>query len=188
MELWKPIPSLDARYEASSEGRIRRATPANATKVGRVRSLFPGGGYLRCSFYEDGKVHCLSVHRLIYEAFYGPIPSDLQINHINGEKLDNRLENLELCTQSENMIHAYRVLGVGVKKKPPPPKIEVPRRGELNPNSKLRETDLPAIAAMRAAGHSQSEIAKAFGVHQTTIGKLLAGKIWPPITHLRRRP
>lgn len=48
-------------------------------------------------------------HRLIWEAVNGPIPDGLQINHKNGIKHDNRIENLELVTQSENAKHAYRI-------------------------------------------------------------------------------
>lgn len=48
------------------------------------------------------------VHRMIWEHVHGPIPDGMQINHINGNKSDNRIQNLELVTQSENALHAYR--------------------------------------------------------------------------------
>lgn len=53
--------------------------------------------------------HVGMAHRMIWESVYGPIPEGLQINHINGDKTDNRLENLDLVTQSENILHAYRL-------------------------------------------------------------------------------
>jgi len=47
-------------------------------------------------------------HRMIWESVHGPIPERMEINHINGVKTDNRIENLELVTSSENKLHAYR--------------------------------------------------------------------------------
>lgn len=57
---------------------------------------------------EDGRGYVGSAHRMIWESVHGPIPSGLQINHINGIKSDNRIANLELVTPSENGLHAYR--------------------------------------------------------------------------------
>jgi hypothetical protein len=174
VEVWKPVTALNSRYEASSLGRIRRATPANATKVGRVRKLFEGGGYLRCSFFEDGKVFCLSAHRVVWEAFHGPIPEGLQLNHKNGQKFDNRLDNLELCTASENKLHSYRVLGAKA--------VNTPRRGEANNKAKLKASDIPRIRQLAAEGWTQKRIGVVFGVCQPTIGMILRGRNWAHVT------
>jgi hypothetical protein len=64
-------------------------------------------GYHRVSIYLNGKLKIYKIHRLIWKVFYGDIPSDLQINHINGVKTDNRLSNLELVTPSQNCKHAW---------------------------------------------------------------------------------
>ena len=66
-------------------------------------------GYHEVLFYEHGKTHQYLTHRLILETFCPrPDMKTLQVNHINGIKSDNRLENLEWCTRSENLIHAYK--------------------------------------------------------------------------------
>lgn len=63
-------------------------------------------GYIRCRLSDaHGASECF-VHRVIWEAVNGPISPGLEINHINGIKTDNRIENLELVTHAENMVHA----------------------------------------------------------------------------------
>lgn len=54
-----------------------------------------------------GRGNTKNIHRLVWEAFHGAIPPGFEVNHRNGDKTDNRLENLELVTRSENMAHAY---------------------------------------------------------------------------------
>jgi hypothetical protein len=116
-------------YEVSNMGRVRslgRWVP-NGRPAGRIvkpRIMKPGrypNGYLFVKFGRDGK--CLSVHRLVATAFVDG-STDLQVNHKNGVRDDNRAENLEWMTCQENHRHSFRVLG----RKP----ADV--RGEKNPN------------------------------------------------------
>lgn len=60
-------------------------------------------GYLRVNLSQNNKQHQLSVHRLVYETFIGSIPKDMLVDHIDGNRANNKLNNLRLVTQSENM-------------------------------------------------------------------------------------
>jgi hypothetical protein len=122
-------------------------------------------------FNVDGRKHYLSPHRLTWETFVGPIPDGLQINHKNGDKRDNRLENLEACTPQENTAHAYSQLG-RVRAKPPH------KARETNGRAKLKESDIPVIRGLRSEGWSQQRIANEFGVDQTLISGVLRGLYW----------
>lgn len=116
-ERWAPIPGFPG-YEASSLGRIRsfiRARVVGGVKQPRILKQKPNkDGYLLACVTRKHR----TVHRLVAMAFFGE--SDLpQVNHLNGIKADNRIENLEWCTISENVRHAIdtglRVYGTGLQ-------------------------------------------------------------------------
>ena len=75
-----------------------------------------GLGYLQVRSMIDGKRHYALAHRLVYLHFKGPIPHGLTVNHLNGKRADNRPENLDLATASEQMLHAIRDLGLRPEK------------------------------------------------------------------------
>lgn len=97
-EVWKDVP-FNKSYQVSNMGR------AKSFKRGRERLLKPGGnpkGYLYIALCEGNKPKTYSVHRLIMLSFVGK--SGLSVDHINGIKGDNRLENLEYVTAKENSL------------------------------------------------------------------------------------
>lgn len=76
-----------------------------------LRSHRDKDGYLNSRIYREKVPFNLKVHRIVALAFIPNPENKPQVNHINGDKADNRVENLEWCTQSENMQHSYGVLG-----------------------------------------------------------------------------
>ena len=108
MEIWKDINSdiLNGSYEISNFGNIRNL---KTKKVRKLRTRKNGYQSLRIRNKD------FLIHRLVLNTF-NPISQNLHCNHINGIKNDNRLENLEWVTRSENINHAYYVLGKGVTK------------------------------------------------------------------------
>lgn len=106
MTEWKPVKDYEGIYEVSSEGDVRRIKGGKGTRVGTcLKPKTNRNGYrelVLCRSAKDHKTH--SVHRLVAIAFLGD--ADLQVNHKNFDKTDNRLSNLEWVTQEENMAHA----------------------------------------------------------------------------------
>lgn len=112
-ETWKPVRGYEKLYEVSNEGRVRSLNYRHTGKTKEMRAVNNGSGYLLVGLCMDGKVKLHLVHRLAYEAFRGKIPDGMQINHLDENKLNNCLENLELCTRKENCNYGTRNERVG---------------------------------------------------------------------------
>ena len=100
---WKTI-SERPDYQVSNEGEVR------SLKYGKIRILKPGkrAGYLFVNLSQNSEVDVRSVHQLVLEAFVGPCPAGKQAHHIDGDKSNNRLDNLKWVTPSENHECAYQ--------------------------------------------------------------------------------
>lgn len=106
------------------------------------------------------------VHRIVYEAFVGEIPKGLQINHMDGNKQNNHISNLELCTPSENTKHAYATgLAKGL-------------RGWDNHISKMGDKDVLKMYNLFRGGCSNDEVALIHGHHSRYISLVRHGKRW----------
>ena len=115
MEVWKDIPGYEGDYQISSSGMVK------STKQGKEKliALSPmHRGYLQAHLSKDGKTAMLRVHRLVAKVFIPNPECKPEVNHINGDKTDNRVENLEWCTPSENVRHSYESGTHGTKAKP----------------------------------------------------------------------
>ena len=98
--MWKPIYGYDGNYEVNELGQVRKIimlTPSVNNK-----------GYLRLNFPLNGKQKCAFVHRLVAQAFIENSNNYPQVNHIDGNKKNNNVNNLEWCDNSMNMLHFWR--------------------------------------------------------------------------------
>lgn len=99
---WFDIPTYEGRYQINGCGIIKTLSYKGTGKE-KFLKLRKNRGYLRVCLYRNKNVkEYYSVHRLVYEAIYGEIPDGMQIDHINGNKNDNRIENLRCVTGKEN--------------------------------------------------------------------------------------
>lgn len=131
-EIWKDITGYEGYFEVSSLGNFRSKDRYVPSRWGGLRP-YPGkdlkvettiDGYQRITLMKDGVKTRYMCHRLVAQEFVPNLNNKPFVNHINGIKSDNRAENLEWCTQSENEIHSHKVLGNSMKGKTYPRKIK----------------------------------------------------------------
>lgn len=127
------------------------------------RAEHRAGEYLQVRVSINGRRCYTTAHRLVWHALKSSIPSGMFINHKNGIKDDNRPENLELATPSQNIRHAH---ASGL----------IDQRGQKNPASKLTDRQVSQIRLAYADGsYTQAHLAEKFGVSFQAISKIVRG-------------
>jgi len=163
MEHFKKIKGYE-NYSVSNYGKIRN------DKTGRI--LKPGDngrGYLFVNLCKNGICKHHKIHRLVANAFILNPENKPTVNHIDGCKINNYVENLEWCTNKENTQHA---VDKGLKDD----------KGSKNGNSKLSEKEVLNIRRLYKTGdYTYPDLGKMFGVDQTVIGKIVNRKLWKHI-------
>jgi hypothetical protein len=145
------------RHAIISHGRFVAIPSRRAENVG-------GKGYLRVSLQMDGKLRCVMAHRVVYATRYGPPPAAIQINHKDLDKRNNRLDNLELVTQSGNIQHSY----ANGRARPWSVDIERPWRGRR----RCTPDRVNEIIAARRDGALLKDVALAFGISVSHVHRL----------------
>lgn len=164
-EIWKPIASFPD-YEVSNLGRVRRATAGQGTWPGRVLSPYKTPNGYRCIRLQRTSIcphcnhpakteHTAAIHVLVAAAFLGEQPSNMCVNHKDGQKANNCDSNLEYVTRSENSLHAYRI---GLAR---------PLQGEDKPNAKLTNQEVCDIREelLNYRWGDYSRLGRKYGVH-----------------------
>lgn len=122
MERWKTNPRRPG-YDVSTKGRVKN------NKTGRImKTQVNDNGYEVLQLHHNKHYSSERVHRLVAETFIEGGSPDLDVNHIDGDKLNNNVENLEWCTRKENIHHAFEN---GLKKRPESIKIRIVETGEV---------------------------------------------------------
>lgn len=188
-EIWKDLPNFEELYEISNLGNVRRKERTlKAFNRYRICSKKLKGqdlkkrelrGYYSVGLWKDGKMHNKTIHRLVAKAFI-PNPNNLPVvNHIDGNKKNNRVDNLEWCTYSHNAKEAYRLNLINMSQK----HIETARQLGINSRKKIVQKDLEGnvikvfssgLQASRITGISQGNISQCCSKKRKSIG----GYLW----------
>lgn len=164
---WRPVVRYEGRYEVSSCGDIRSVMRGRGAVFGRIRKLSDHAmGYKSVSLWKAGKGRTHLVHRLVAEAFLGPVPKYCEVNHKNGDKTDNRVENLEYVTRPHNIQHAMATGLMNIV-------------GTDNPSAKLTENQVRQIKERHMPGkYGYKRLAAEFGVTWEAIRNIIKGRAW----------
>lgn len=105
--IWRPIVGFEEVYKISNTGKVVSLHKRNFNQ--EISQRIDRAGYLTVRLSKQGRTSTQYVHRLVTLAFIDILEDKTFVNHINGNRLDNRIENLEWCTHAENIKHAYKM-------------------------------------------------------------------------------
>lgn len=170
MEQFAPAKGLEGFYAVSTFGNLRRVRPGPGTRCHR-NFRPPSVGYHTARVCIDGAPFTVAVHRLVVETFIRPIQSHECVNHLDGNPLNNRLENLEITTASGNTQHAVDVLGWKPKSFP----------GETNGNAMMTAERAAYVKTATLPRGGIQRLAALWGVKRSTLYSIRAGRNWKHI-------
>ena len=147
-------------YEITKDGKV-----FNKKRNKELKPQLQQNGYIGINLVENGKRSKFLLHRLIAEKYISNPENKPCINHINGIKSDNRIENLEWVTYKENCDHRNNILGNHV-------------RGEKSGTSKLKNSDAIEIREKYKTGKTLKELAGEYNVSMTTISYINKNKTY----------
>ncbi len=157
------LPEIKDYYAITDEGKVYSDNSGLMKTRNKGNTEYQIINFMR----KDGTKKTYRLHRLVLMAFNPVKDMDkLEVNHIDGNKKNNNLSNLEWCTPSENQRHAFNT---GLQKA---------RRGQSSNWSKLTQTDINKIFELRQQGLTQKEIAEQVGCTRSNISYILNNKTW----------
>ena len=151
--IWKDVNGFEGYYSVSDSGEIKNMLNGKILKQSNSR------GYRSVRLTKDKKRSIGSVHRIVASSFLDYCHEKIEVNHKNGLKSDNRVENLEWCNRKENVDHSIKY-------------------GLVNYAKKLDEFKVLAIHTFFLSGKKVTEIANMYGISASTISEIVNKKTW----------
>ena len=166
-EVWKDIKDFEGLYQVSNLGNVKRLQGKGCSQERIISKSINKFGYIYIGLHNKGIYRKIKAHRLVGIAFIDNPNNKKTINHINGIKTDNRVENLEWCTFLENKQHAVNIGLTNTK-------------GTKHYLSKLSEKQ---VLEIREIGLSKSiaYLSRKYGVSETNVSKIIKREIWKHI-------
>ena len=174
--VWDEFP----KYEVGNDGSIYSLDYNHTGQRKELKQMPDSDGYSYVFLVVNGKRHKRSVHRMVALSFIDNPEKKPQVNHKNGIRYDNRVDNLEWVTSKENCIHAYQVNGRTQTDKQ---KALAKERfsGENNPKSKINEATVLSIRRLRQKGLSLQEISERHNISKAQVSAIARGKFWKEV-------
>lgn len=176
VDLWHPVPNHEGRLEVTRSGAVRGCDRTVRSRYGstrriKARILKPNNirGYFCVQVLAAGKPRNVFIHRMIAELFVPNPHGKPYVNHIDGNKANNKIENLEWVTHAENMRHAFALGLVPYPKSGP---------GDQSPAAKLDWPSVREIRRLLSEGSRHIDVANQFGVTKGTIGFIARNETW----------
>lgn len=162
-EQWHNIPQYEGIYQVSNLGNVKNLK-------NKILRPMNDGNYLNIDLYKNGKRKRYKIHRLVAETFIPNPENKSQVNHIDGNKLNNCIENLEWCTPKENTRHAFKTGLAKVNKS------MQGRFGANNPNSRqVNQYTLDNVFVKR--WKSTKDVERELKIHHSHISKCCKNKL-----------
>ncbi len=164
MEVWKSVKDYEDTHLISNCGRLVRIIKGSP--------MDGGEGYLISTLSDNKRRRTALIHILVCQAFYGERPKGYVVNHKDGNKGNNRSDNLEWVTHSQNHLHAFAN------------HLRISQKGSQTHRAKLTEHQIVEICE---SNDQAIILSRRYGVSTSTISAIQTGKIWKHVDCLRRR-
>lgn len=172
-EEWRDVSGYEGMYQVSNLGRlksleryVRHSANNISLKKEHIFNVGISNKSLIAILSKEGTSKGYLIYRLVAKAFIPNPENKPEVNHIDGNRMNNKVTNLEWATRSENEKHAYDT------------GLYVSRKGENHPMSKITRNDILKMYDLFNAGNSKKQIAEIFNISYSHVCRIFKGSTW----------